>query len=235
MNLALPLSQHQVDSAGRVYQALRQWRLADSTLEMLAVRLPGFSAEECLLKTVAANSIYGTQLLATLRMANHIRGILNDPRTTTTDTSLVERIARLPAEQGEKPRLMTSFASKFCHFFVNAEVFPMYDEAARDALKLHLGDGYIVDGKQPYVAFCQNLCRVRELANLGCKTKELDQYLWLTGMVMRWQKERTKKTQRIGAELKAVLEHPSPEITAELKRVLPEQLAALIGWQGPTR
>jgi len=228
--LRLPLSREQIESAGRVYQALSQWRLADSTLEMLANRLPGFSAEECLLRTVAVNSIYGTQLLATLRMAEHIRGIFADPSTPTVDVSLVERIARLPAKQGEKPRLLASFASKFCHFFVNAQTFPMYDEAARDTLRLHLGDGYIVDGKQPYVAFCQNLSRLRELANLDCKTKELDQYLWLTGMVMRWQKERTKKTQRIGAELKAVLEHPSPEIIAELKRMLPPPLAALIGF-----
>lgn len=88
MTLLVPLAQEQVDSAGRVYQALSQWRLADSSLAMLAVRCPGFSAEGCLLKTVAINSIYGTQLLATLRMADHIRAVMDESGARAEDVGL---------------------------------------------------------------------------------------------------------------------------------------------------
>lgn len=229
MKLSLPLLPEQVDHAGRVHQALPQWRLADATLDMLATRLPGFTAEACLLKTVAVNAIYGTQLLATTRMANHINAVLRDAGNGKSDLGLVEQIARLPARQGEKPRLLVSFASKFCHFFISTETFPMYDEAARDALKLHLGAaGYVVDQANPYVAFCKNLDRLRELADLECTIKQLDRYLWLTGMFLRWQKEKLKKNPRVNAELKAALEQSRPEIVGELKAMLPAHLAAMV-------
>lgn len=230
MELALPLSQQQVDCACRVHKALKQWRLAESTLEMLASRFPDFSDEACLLKTVAVNDIYGTQLFATVRMAKHIQGIFDGPGMVFGDVDLVDRIARLPANQGDKPRLAVSFASKFCHFFVDAEKFPIFDEAARVALEKHLGrDGYVVDKAKPYQAFCRNFRTLRELAKLESTTKELDQYLWLTGMFMRWQKEKSKKNPRVNAELKAVFQDPSPEIMAELRAMLPKDLAAQVG------
>jgi hypothetical protein len=72
MELAVPLSQQQVDSAWGVHQTLKQWRLSETVLEKLNDKFPGFSDEACLLKTVALNAIYGTQLFATVRMANRV-------------------------------------------------------------------------------------------------------------------------------------------------------------------
>ena len=110
IELAVPLSQEQVNCACRVHQTLVQWRLAESALEKLADRFPDFSAEACLLKTVAVNEIYGTQLFATVRMARHIKAIFADPIPNPVDIGLVERIATLPAKLGERPRMSVSFA-----------------------------------------------------------------------------------------------------------------------------
>ena len=76
MELAVPLAQAQVDNACQIHLELAQWQLAEAALEKLAAKFPGFSAEACLLKTVAVNAIYGTQLLATVRMSKHIEKLL---------------------------------------------------------------------------------------------------------------------------------------------------------------
>jgi len=228
MELNVPLSQQQVDYACRVHGTLAQWRLAESALEKLADRFPDFSTEACLLKTVAVNEIYGTQLFATVRMAKHIEVIFAGASTSPLDVDLVEQIAKLPTKQGEKQRLSVSFASKFCHFFVNAERFPIYDDAARDAIRLHLGaDAYCVNNDNRYRAFCENFEKLRTLAKLKCTTKELDQYLWLTGMYSRWR----KKNPRVNEELKGLFQQRPP--VAQFVAMLPEHLAATIGERAP--
>ena len=227
--LAVPLAQAQVECACRVHGTLAQWRLAEAALERLAERVPGFSAEACLLKTVAVNAIYGTQLLATVRMANHIENLLCNSHTGTIGPEMVEQIASLPALAGGKPRMSVSFGSKFCHFFINPERFPIYDDAAREAVKLHLGAKACQTNKaSPYLAFCANLDRLRDMAHLRCGTKELDQYLWLTGMFMRWLKERSMENPRVNAELRELFREPPAAIAMELRAMLPKGLAAQV-------
>jgi hypothetical protein len=204
-----------------VHQTLAQWRLSESALEKLAEKFPDFSAEACLLKTVAVNAIYGTQLLATVRMARHIETIFAHPGTNPMDVDLVDRIAKLPTKRGGKQRVSLSFASKFCHFFVNPDRFPIYDEAARDALRLHLGaDRCLVNKDNRYRAFCGNFEQLRTLAKLKCRTKELDRYLWLTGMYMRWQKRKSKKNPGVNEELRGLFQQRPP--VAEFVAMLPK-------------
>lgn len=230
MDLAVPLSQEQVDRAGRVHQGMPQWRLSDTALETLAEKVPGFSAEACLLKTVAINALYGTQLLATGRMAAHIERLLAGTMVRTAGFELVEEIASLPAPGGQKQRRFVSFASKFCHFFVNFTRFPMYDEAAREALKMHLGAD-ACESKQThrYLIFCERVQTLRERANLTCGIKDLDQYLWLTGMCLRWRKEKSMRNPRVNAELTAILQRPSAAIAGEIRAMLPACVAVEFG------
>jgi hypothetical protein len=165
-------------------------------------------------------------------MARHIEAIFADPSTSPVDVDLVERIAKLPTKPGGRQRLSVSFASKFCHFFVSAERFPIYDDAARDAIRLHLGtDAYSVSKDNRYRAFCENFEKLRELAMLKCTTKELDQYLWLTGMYVRWQKK--KKNPRVNEELRGLYQQQPP--VAEFKAMLPKSLATKIGEPTPVR
>lgn len=46
-------------------------------------------------------------------------------------------------------------------------------------------------------------------------------YLWLTGMYMKWIKERVKPKPRVNAELRRLLEQPSVEVAGELDVMLP--------------
>jgi hypothetical protein len=209
---------------------LAQWKLSETALEILAERFPDFSPEACLLKTVAVNAIYGTQLLATVRMAKHVEKLLCNSSVKSLGPEIVQQIACLPASDGQKKRMAVSFASKFCHFFVDSERFPIYDDAAREALKLHLGPKICnTNEASPYLGFCTNLERLRKTANLQPGTKQLDRYLWLTGMFMRWIKESSKTNPRVNTELKELFQRPSSAIAAELRAMLPETLAAQIG------
>jgi hypothetical protein len=225
MELAVPLTDEQVNCACQVHDQLSQWRLSESALAQLALKFPAFSSESCLLKTVAVNSIYGTNLLAAFRMAQHIEAVLANP-LLVVDIALVEKIAKLPAHSEKKERMSVSFASKFCHFFVDAETFPIYDESARDAMALHGGEGCrVVDKSNPYATFCENFNRLRSEAELKCTTRQLDHYLWLLGMYLRWLKERSRAQPRVNAELLQQFKNPARKFAGLFQAMLPKHLA----------
>ena len=70
----------------------------------------------------------------------------------------MKHIAGLPQIGDDIPRRFVSFAAKFCHFFIDEERFPIYDEAARDAIRLHLGSGALTDDEvNPYRRFARTL------------------------------------------------------------------------------
>jgi hypothetical protein len=118
---------------------------------------------------------------------------------------LVARIALLDLKDG-KPRNRVSFASKLCHFFVDEERFPIYDKAACETLKCHLGDDYRLEG-MPYVAFQENLGRLKEASGINTNGRELDRYLWIVGMYMRWKRSKSKPL--VNAELLRTFQHPT--------------------------
>jgi hypothetical protein len=214
--------QTQIDAACRLHQRLGQWWLSDAALKRLREALPEFDRESCLVKSVAINALYGTQVLAIVRMAEHAEAVLRKTDTRTATIELVERLASLPADSNKRHRRFTSFAAKFCHFFLDEERFPIYDEAAREAMRLHLGSkGCVSDSAHPYSSFCENLARLRREASLHGTGRELDRYLWITGMYMKWLKLREKKNPPMNAELRSIFNHPAREAAAELDALLP--------------
>jgi hypothetical protein len=224
MTLAEPLHLTQIGAACRLHTHLEQWRVSDEALQRLRERVPTFDAEACLLKAVVVNSLYGTQVFAIVRMAAHVEEVLAQSSLEESGCELVEQIATLPPVDGKKPKRHTSFAAKFCHFFVDEERFPIYDEAARNTLKLHLSDAYAEDAERPYVGFSGNLARLRTEAGLECSSRELDRYLWLTGMYMKWLKEREKESPLINRELAAFLDDPRGQAATDLEAMLPPSL-----------
>jgi hypothetical protein len=196
-----------------------------AALKRLRETLPEFDRESCLIKSVAINALYGTQVLAIVRMAEHVEAILQETDITTAKTELIERLATLPRDSNKRPRQFTSFAAKFCHFFLDEERFPIYDEAAREAIKLDLGKkGYVSDPAHPYSSFCDNLARLRSEASLHRPGRELDRYLWITGMYMKWLKLRHEQNPPMNAELQSIFNHPDREAAAELDVLLPAHL-----------
>src|SRR5687768_12504828 len=104
MGLAVSLTQNQIEAAGRLHQDLPQWHLSDAALKRLRETLTTFDIESSLLKTVAINSLYGTQVFAIVRMAQHITAVMLDRKISTPSPELVESIAALPNTTDGKAR-----------------------------------------------------------------------------------------------------------------------------------
>lgn len=226
MALVVTLSESQIESARCMSAFMPRWQLAEGSLVRLAEAMPGFDLHASLVKAVAVNSIFGTQVLATMRMAEWVHGLLGDGQTNEMGVGLVETMAALKPNKGDKRRVFTSFAAKFCHFFVDADRYPIYDDAARQALRLHLGKAYCDDTQHPYGSFCRNFENLRSHAGVNANPRDLDRYLWLTGMYMRWQKERRNDSKsRVNEELRNHFNGPKPEVTALLKAMLPAILS----------
>jgi len=210
--LAVPLSQVQITAANQLHQRLEQWALSDRALHRLRQSVPGFDPEACLLKTLAVNQLYGTNVLAIIPMSRHVYRVLLGLDLISQGIELVDKIAAFTHNGVETMR--TSFAAKFCHFFIDEDRFPIYDQAARLAMKLHLGTRYVNDTS--YASFCANLSILRTVAGLQGSARTIDRYLWIVGSYMRW-----KKNPQIGAELRRMFERPLPEETLQLEQLLP--------------
>lgn len=136
------------------------------------------------MRVATVNTLYGTNLKAIHRMSVHIASILPGGASWLDPTELVEAIAALPPAPGETARRHVSFASKFCHFLIDEDDFPILDQAARDALRLHLGrDGYR-GGESGYAGFCGALARLRTVYGVEASPRALDRYLWTSGMYL---------------------------------------------------
>ena len=176
------------------YKACPIWKLTDDTLKCLGEKFPTFDQKSCLLKSVAVNALYSTNVLAIARMADHVCETMGKHQENKDKPELrVEAIARLQIGT-DKYRCFPSFASKFCHFFVDVgdDKFPIYDEAARMTVKLHLGKI-----ENPYPAFCAQIHELKASANFTCLLSELDRYLWIRGLYVKYKKSGRKINKEI--------------------------------------
>ena len=220
MSLAVPLTQSQVSAANHLHSRLSQWGHTDQALGELARRFPGFDVSSALLKVAAVNQLYGTNVYAVARMAEHIAKVLAEEEASIghgdaipADAALVERLAAMPKSARQKgERRHFSFASKFAHFFIDSERFPIYDSFASKMVKHHLKpDDFIADAARPYQAFVLNIVRLREDSGITCTARELDGYLWLAGLYAEWLTHKDKA--RIHAEVARLFESlPSTDI-----------------------
>jgi len=222
MTIINDLHQKQIDAAGWLREKhLHQWRSSDAALLLLGKNLPNFESEACLLKSVAVNAVYGTNVLAIVQVANLLPHVLNQHDLSRAGVKLVCEIANVLKANALSSRTFTSFASKFCHFFVDAERFPIYDNAACMALKLHFDERVEA---HDYEAFCGCITDLKKSVGNGCDARMLDRYLWLSGMYMRWLSQQEKDKPIVNAELLKLFKYPTEEQKAWLDAMLPENL-----------
>lgn len=215
----VPLSARQVAAAGRLYGRLEQWRGGDAALEALVERFPGFDAAGTLLKVVAVGSLYGSAAVNSARFAKHVRGVLTEEALASAGPELVEQLAAVPPAPGEhRARLHLAFASKFAHFFVDPDRFPIMDTHAGRMVKLHLGRrNRVSDESHRYLEFVTNFRRLRAMAGLKGPKRELDRYLWLAGRYRQWLKNPST---RVNAELGSLFRSTDEQVCSELRALV---------------
>ncbi len=128
---AVPLERRQMEVALQLYQKCKGWQATDETLDSLARSFPDFDFKSILLKAAAVNALYGTQVYAVAEVAEHLCNVLRNTTLPATP-ALVEELAKVKFVKGSKHITWTfrSFASKFAHFFIDPNQFPIYDSYA---------------------------------------------------------------------------------------------------------
>lgn len=230
MRLAKPILPMQIRAASKLHSRLMQWRTTDNVLEQIKRNMPGFGAEECLLKATVVNALYSTNVYAIFRMALHVDAMLVKHGVEGNEVDLVSSIAELPDGKGGSERNFVSFAAKFCHFFIDGERFPIYDEAARRVLRYHIGRAsYDERTRNPYKEFYRAFGVLRDSIGSTVKGREIDRYLWITGLYMKWLGSRDRANAQVNIELRQVFLSPAKEDRSDLDAMLPPDLPRAYG------
>jgi hypothetical protein len=184
MPLHMILRANQIEAAKQLHDKLQQWNRIDTALELLNQRVPSNMEDaDVLLKVAVLNQLYRTNLYAVPEMASHIVQTFRMQRPPYQE-GLVEEIAKFFGG------VYLSFASKYCHFFVENK-FLIFDQFALKTLHMHLGNSAKSKGQRPrYADYCTDINTIRKESNLHCSTRELDRYLWLAGL---WHNRERKK------------------------------------------
>jgi len=176
------LSQNQIDAAGRLHQQLRQWEHADRCLATIANQFPGIDEDSCFIKTTVLDRLYGTNLPDLARTAEHIHGALVQQGDAKADIELVEKMGFLPESRNEPARRQGSFASKFAHFFIDSEQFPIMDRYSQRIVAYHLEKPQTrAEQNRSYRVFYAEWKELREQCGIACGCREFDRYLWIAG------------------------------------------------------
>jgi hypothetical protein len=184
MDVGQPLTAENIRAALRLYERLPDWGVTDHALAALAVAFPGFTPEAVLLKAAAINQLYATQVWDIGGMYAHVLDVFGSPWQHLAPADLVKRLAAVPG------RTHTSFAAKFCHFFIDQERFPIYDFYADWMVRWHLGRRQAAsEPTHAYRAFLTNLYALRKRDQIVCTSRELDRYLWIAGQYRWWKRK----------------------------------------------
>jgi hypothetical protein len=203
INLAVPLLESQIKAAQELYKMLPQWQQKNRILLALKDQFPdALDPDGTSLKVVVLNQFYYTNVMAVDRMTTWILEIMGKEAQIVTEVEIVEQIAALPmTTEQKKPRNHYSFASKFAHFFIDPQRFPIYDSSALDMIKIHLGrDGLIKIEGHEYGTYFENINCLKRRARLPLSYTyaDLDRYLWLAGLYRDW---KTKANPKINGEV----------------------------------
>ena len=216
MAKAVPLRAAQVKAAKWLQKPIPKWKEVDKALAVLKRQLPGFGREVTLIKIAALDALYGTNLRDNrVDMANHVHRLMKQ-ENRPCGPKLIEKLAI--AKPGGKRHV--SFASKFAHFFISTEDFPIYDARAIAMVSYHSGvpKKRMTTGKDRYGAFVREFRKLQDGLPVSCSsTRDLDRYLWIADVCRKLQKNPNAK---VNKEAKAQLLLCDPAVKAHVKVLL---------------
>jgi len=190
--LANQLFNYQIDAAKKLHQRCSWWRLEEETFHLLQTSMRGFELEATLLKLAVVNGLYNTREYYLDQAAEHMTNILSS--LTGSETSnpalFIEQLATFFLPEKTEPRHCWSLASKFAHFFIDADLFPIYDSYVKKMVVFHLYGEFkdIYDSApNPYNLLFQDFKILRKIVKMECSNIELDRYLWLGGQRYVWR------------------------------------------------
>lgn len=175
----------------RALPALSSWDEADQGFSELKRHFPdNTNRMQVLLKASAIDKLYSTRAGNIYWVANAVVAAMSDlgdshGRQYADVVEIVDSISQHKASKHPGSDRCASFASKYCHFFLDERVFPIYDSFALASIKSLLGrvSRGLTPGRSEYRDFCErlDLLRVRDgLESVG--VRDMDRFLWLWGL-----------------------------------------------------
>jgi hypothetical protein len=141
-----------------------------------------------LLKVVALNRLYSTQIFAVHDVASHIHQLREiDYALAKGSPEIVDKIAKVTISATGKQRSNFAFATKYCSWH-NQASYPIWDSRVAMYLWCLRGTSFArFLGSKPdlwdyYKEFVKTMTAFRDFYNLGSFTfKQIDKFLWLEG------------------------------------------------------
>lgn len=235
----------QFDSARDLYNKMDDWKCKDRILNGLREAEPDFANfRETLQKVLAINEFYnagGSNLLAMAifiaTRGSEIMELYHQRKSQDTRNAHIEVVRRIALREiklgNTKKDGCPVFASKFAHFFIDPEAFPILDDKAEKMVLIHLGDCRLYPESQKeedridytmgkrYEQFYDNLLRLKKMIlnshNSEPCNKELDQYLWLAGNYRMMKLEASG----VNKEIKKIYSSDPSTIEGHFKGLFP--------------
>ncbi len=218
-SLLVPLTSAQVKAASVIHDLyMPGWASTYRALTLLAKLVPGWDTDSVLLKAAAVNQLYNANHYRLGEAAERISQVIRDGKPDEP-VEVVEAIAPLP--RAGKVSWFWAFASKFAHFFMDPDRIALYDNWAYEAVAYHMGK-VAWDAPTGYRTFADGARVLRDAAG-PCTVRELDRYLWLSGMYRAWQASEDRegrKKLRLSEEVRALFENPVPAVKSALQQLL---------------
>ena len=206
---------------------LKSWDDADDALERLAVCFPdNCKRADVLAKAAAIDKLYSTREANIYWVANAVVLVMQKVKAgefvPVDAADVVNAISREKKVSHTKARYCPSFASKYCHFFVNDWVFPIYDSYADMAVRNLYGrvkPGQITRDASPYREFCERVELLRKRDDLeAVDVREMDRYLWIWGQHLA---QRGNDVQVVNEGVFLLFRSKDPDVRALLEDIQP--------------
>ena len=219
-----------IEAATALRGFLTSWNDADTALQQLQQQFPSnLNRPHVLAKASTIDKLYSTRagniywvadaiVVAMQAVANH-----NAPAEQLTAVDVVDLISYHKTMMYDKSSRCASFASKYCHFFVQNWEFPLYDTFALAAVKDLLGGPQygLTPQRSEYRDFCERVERVRTRDGLeAVGIREMDRFLWLWG---QWLIKRNHEERAINVEVYTVFRSDEPQVMQLVEALHPEE------------
>lgn len=208
-----PVTDKQIKAATRIHDShMPEWAAADRALDLLRESLPGSDETRVLIKASVIDRLYYARHDRLVEAVRKIAEVMANP--PSDQIGIVEAIAPLDGDKGRT--CYWSFSSKFAHFFIDPDTFPIWDDWAIRAVRHHFGRLSWANGT-PYRVFSEYVFSLREQSDVSCSIRELDRYLWLSGMLRAWVGDRTVGISR---EVRSVFESESANVQKDVQLLI---------------
>lgn len=191
------------------------WASTDRALTLVAQAVPGHDLDAVTVKAAVVDRLYYTRHYRLGDAIDRIVEVMATPMAEAVGS--VERIAK--TKVGDRFHWYWSFASKYSHWFIDDEL-PIYDSWAIRAVSHHFGR--MTWKTTAYRDFAEHVYALREASGLDCTIREMDRYLWMSGMYRAWAGAEEKDKLGLSGEVGGLFERDDPEVQCVLRRLLGE-------------